>query len=56
MAVSRLLSSLLFGLNPFDPLAYAGVLFFLLLVALLAIFLPARPAATVDPMVALRCE
>jgi hypothetical protein len=55
-AVSRVLRSLLFGLSPFDPIAYVSVSLFLVAVALLAIYLPARRAATVDPIVALRHE
>src|SRR5262245_197781 len=55
-ALSRLLSSMLFGLSPFDPVAYVSVSLFLALVAVVAIYLPARRAASVDPMVALRCE
>jgi predicted permease len=55
-AVSRLLMSLLFGLSPLDPIAYLSVALLLVAVALLAIYLPARRAATVDPLVALRCE
>jgi ABC-type lipoprotein release transport system permease subunit len=55
-AVSRVLRSLLFGLSPFDPIAYVSVSLFLVAVALLAIYLPARRAASVDPIVALRHE
>jgi predicted permease len=55
-AVSRLLASLLFGLSPLDPVAYVSVSLLLVAIALLAIYLPARRAATVDPLVALRAE
>jgi len=55
-ALSRLLSSMLFGLSPFDPVAYVSVSLILATVALGAIYLPARRAARVDPMVALRYE
>jgi putative ABC transport system permease protein len=53
-AASRVLRSLLFDLSSFDPLAYVGVSLFLIAVAFLAIYLPARRAATADPLSALR--
>jgi putative ABC transport system permease protein len=56
VAAARVLTSLLFQLSPWDPLTYAGVSLLLLAVALLACYLPARRAARIDPMVALRYE
>jgi len=52
----RLLSSLLFGVSPFDPLTYAAVISALAGVALVATWLPARQATRVDPMSALRAD
>ena len=55
-ALMRLLSSLLFGVNPFDPLTYLAVTAALGGVALIATWLPARQATRIDPMLALRSE
>ena len=55
-AVSNVLSSMLFGLSPHDPIAFVVVPLLLLVVALVACYLPARRALRVDPMVALRYE
>lgn len=55
-ALMRLLSSLLFGVKPFDPITYLAVIAGLGGVALLATWLPARQATKIDPMLALRAE
>ena len=53
---AQLLRALLFGMSTLDPLSFAGVGVLFALISILAAYLPARRATTVDPMVALRYE
>jgi len=55
-AVTRLLSSELYGISPRDPFTYAGVAIVMAVVTLLASYVPTRRAMRVDPLIALRCE
>ncbi|HVZ82109.1 MAG TPA: ABC transporter permease [Terracidiphilus sp.] len=56
VALSRVLRSFLFEVNAIDPITFAAVPALMLLVALVAAWIPARRAAAVDPMVALRAD
>jgi putative ABC transport system permease protein len=56
VALTRFLTSMLFEVQPTDPLTFAGVVLLLVVVAAAACFIPARRAMRVDPIVALRHE
>jgi ABC-type antimicrobial peptide transport system permease subunit len=56
LLLSRLMSSLLYGIAPTDPMTFAAVIAVLVLVTLTASLVPARRATKVDPMEAIRAQ
>lgn len=54
--LARLIASFLFGVTAWDPLAFIGVPLLLGVVSFLAVWLPARHASRIDPIIALRAE
>ena len=55
-AAAQLMRAILFGVSTVDPVSFVGVSFLFFLIAMLAAYVPARRAARVDPIVALRYE
>ena len=53
---TRLLTTILFDVNPWDPMIFVGSMAILTIAGLLASYLPARRATMVNPVVALRCD
>jgi predicted permease len=54
--LTRLMRSLLFGVEATDPITFAGISLLLAMIALLATYIPAQRAARIDPLISLRCE
>lgn len=55
-ALTRFMSTILYGVSPADPLTFTSIAMLLVLMALLACYLPARRATRIDPMIALRYQ
>src|SRR5262249_44639887 len=56
LVLTRAMTNFLFGVGPTDPFTFVSVATFLVLISLLACYVPARRATRIDPMVALRWE
>jgi predicted permease len=54
--LTRLIRSLLFGVEAFDSITFAGISFLLAIITLLACYIPAQRAARIDPLISLRCD